>query len=237
MELTTALREGKPVIMLVGTANEQGGFVPNKEMLFNLRFMLDVRNASASVPADRDRILADIDKEPGFEAVNTLAIGAVLGAELCMEEREVLVHVLGDAAPLAALRGRDALGWALRAAAAAGLMAPLEALLARSEEVEVDAAAKDGSTALMLAAQGGHAEAIEALVTKGAEVNAANERGTTPLMMAAAGGHLKAIEALVTKGAEVNAAAKYGRTALSIARANRHEEAVATLEAARARES
>ena len=157
-----------------------------------------------------------------------------------MEEREVLVHVLGNAAPLAALRGRDALGRALRAAAAAGLMAPLEALLARSEEVEVDAADERGYTALVLAAQGGHVEAIEALVAQGAEVNVADKAGNTALMTAVffslRGGHVKAIEALVAKGAEVNAADENGDTALSLTRDNGHEEAAEALEAAGARE-
>ena len=91
---------------------------------------------------------------------------------------------MGNDAPLAALQEPEALVKALIAAAAAGLMAPLKALLGRGEEVAVEAKGCNGYTALMLAAQGGHAAAIAALLAAGAEVEAKNNRGWTALMLA-----------------------------------------------------
>ena len=43
----------------------------------------------------------------------------------------------------------------------------------------------DSTTALQLAAAGGHAAAVELLLDAGADVNAADDEGTTPLMLAA----------------------------------------------------
>ena len=46
VELTTALRTSKPVIMLVGKADDAtGGFVPEEGMLRNLLYSLDVAQA------------------------------------------------------------------------------------------------------------------------------------------------------------------------------------------------
>ena len=73
MELVTALREGKPVVMLVGAADETGAFVPNTEMLIKLFFSVDVAQAAATVEEDRVRILGDVQREFGFDKVNTLA--------------------------------------------------------------------------------------------------------------------------------------------------------------------
>ena len=125
------------------------------------------------------RILKEVNEGVGADALNTLARGAVSGALSCMEEREVLSSAMGNGAPLAALQEPEALAFALRSAAAAGLMAPLKALLGRSEEVEVEAKDNAGYTALMLAAQGGHVAAIAALLAAGAEVDAKTNDGAT----------------------------------------------------------
>ena len=126
VELTTALRDAKPVIMLVGETDEASGdFVPLSSMLRNLLYSLDITNAQATFEEDRVRILGEVATEPGVEAVNSLAKGAVTGARLCMQERAVLKAGLGNGAPLAALSGKLELESALRAAAAAGLNAPL----------------------------------------------------------------------------------------------------------------
>ena len=134
--------------------------------------------------APQVRILKEVDEGVGADALNTLARGAVAGANMCMEQREVLSSAMGNGAPLAALQEPKALAEKLRSAAAAGLMAPLKALLGRSEEVAVDAKANNGGTALMFAAQGGHAAAIAALLAAGAEVEAKDNKGWTALMIA-----------------------------------------------------
>ena len=127
--------------------------------------------------APQVRILKEVDEGVGADALNTLARGAVNGAGYCMKQREVLSSAMGNDAPLAALQEPEALAEALRAAAAAGLMAPLKALLGRSEEVAVDAKDNDGNTALMVAAGGGHTAAIAALLAAGAEVEAKTNDG------------------------------------------------------------
>ena len=47
--------------MLIGAAGDDGRFVPNTGMINNLSFSIDVRQAEASVPADKERILAEIE--------------------------------------------------------------------------------------------------------------------------------------------------------------------------------
>ena len=47
----------------------------------------------------------------------------------------------------------------------------------------------DGGTPLHYAAQKGHKEIIELLITNGADLNAKTGRGTTPLHLAAANAH------------------------------------------------
>ena len=178
------------------------------------------------------RILKQVKKGVGVGALNTLAKGAVMGADECIGQREVLLSAMGNDAPLAALQGRNALGEALRAAATAGLMAPLKALLGRSKEVAVDAKNWAGVTALMWAAAGGHAAAIAALLEAGADVDAETDDHMTALMFAAGGGAAAAVAALLAAGAEVNAKGKSGMTALMCAANGGHPAAIAALLAA-----
>ena len=166
VEMAAALQAAKPVVLLVGKAasGEELRFEPNMAMLNNLFYVMDIRQAAASREEDRVRprrprrppsaaprashcvpaapqvrILKEVDEGVGADALNTLARGAVMGAGNCMEEREVLSSAMGNDAPLAALQEPEDLMFALIAAAAAGLMAPLKALLGRSDEVAVEA--------------------------------------------------------------------------------------------------
>ena len=182
--------------------------------------------------APQVRILKEVDEGVGADALNTLARGAVAGAVMCMEEREVLSSAMGNDAPLAALQEPEALVEALRSAAAAGLMAPLKALLGRSEEVAVDAKSNSCSTALIFAASGGHVAVIAALLAAGAEVEAKDNNGATALFGAALGGHAAAIAALLAAGAEVEAKDNDGKTVLMAAANGGHATAIAALVAA-----
>ena len=119
-----------------------------------------------------------------------------------MDQRQVLRAALGNPTPLAALRGREELGAALRAAAAGGLLAPLASLLARPGEVEVGAKGERGFTPLHAAADGGHAEAIAALLRAGADVGAMDGAGNTPLVYAQLLKHEQAAELLRRHGAQ-----------------------------------
>ena len=60
----------------------------------NLYGSVDVRHAVASVEADRVRELAKVEaQEGGADAVNSLARGAIAGAEACMERRDLLAEM------------------------------------------------------------------------------------------------------------------------------------------------
>ena len=64
---------------------------------------------------------------------------------------------------------------------------------------------KNGATALMVAAQAGHAEVVKVLLENGADVNATDGEGSTGLMYAAKHGHLATAKLLLERGADVNA--------------------------------
>ena len=78
---------------------------------------------------------------------------------------------------------------------------------------------------LLEAAKKGDADAVKALIAKGADLEAANEDGMTALMIAAQEGETEKVIALVEAGAKPNAAEKYGRTALMLAARDGHMDA------------
>ena len=76
----------------------------------------------------------------------------------------------------------------------------------------------DGPTALMLAAERGHAEVVAPLLQAGARIDARSADGWTALMQAAYGRHAKAAQALLDAGADPTLREdRYGNTALLIA--------------------
>lgn len=64
---------------------------------------------------------------------------------------------------------------------------------------------KTGSTALMVAARAGNANAVRLLIERGADVNAVDKEGGTALKNAARIGHTDVVRVLLEKGADVNA--------------------------------
>jgi outer membrane protein assembly factor BamB len=97
-------------------------------------------------------------------------------------------------------------GEALRAAAAAGQRAEVQALL--DAGAAVDAPARHGNTALLFASEKGHLDVVRLLVERGADVNV-RERffGSTPLTAALQGKHLAVASFLLEKGAKDAASA------------------------------
>jgi uncharacterized protein len=72
----------------------------------------------------------------------------------------------------------------------------------------------DGMTALMLASENGHINAMKLLIAKGSDVNIKNNYGSTALMFASQNGHFDAMELLISAGSDVNIMNNYGWTAL-----------------------
>ena len=66
VELSAALRFRKTVVMLIGEGDGVGRFVPNTAMMDNLAVSIDARQASASVEADRVRLLQMVEDGVGF---------------------------------------------------------------------------------------------------------------------------------------------------------------------------
>jgi ankyrin repeat protein len=83
----------------------------------------------------------------------------------------------------------------------------------------VGAIARDGYTALHLAAFFGHFETMRRLIDRGAEVNAiaTNPSQVQPLHSACAGGNLDCVASLLRRGANPNARQQKGFTALHAA--------------------
>lgn len=86
-----------------------------------------------------------------------------------------------------------------------------------------------GDTAILLAALGGHLEAVRRLVAAGAPLEQA---GWSPLIYASFAGHVDVIQFLAEQGADLDAQADNGMTAMMIAARNGHLEAVKALLAA-----
>jgi hypothetical protein len=102
-------------------------------------------------------------------------------------------------------------------------------------ELDLEAAGADGCTALYLAANGGHADAVRALAEAGANVNAVAARTEYSALHAAAQcGHAAVVRALLEAGADGTLLTKAGKTALQIARRKQHADVVQALEAAAA---
>ena len=83
--------------------------------------------------------------------------------------------------------------------------------------------------AIVLAARGGYAEAIELLVSHGARVDTRDRDGSTALFQAAQRGHDEAVSALVKAKAALEIEGPQGETALIAAARRGHASVVAVL--------
>ena len=189
VELAAALEEKIPVVLLVGTSLMRSASAKNahyvlkqlcfkpdeSEMLDMLFDLLDVAQAAATFEEDRERILNDIRKGCGIEALNSLGKGAVSGAFDYMMQREVIAAALGNRPSL--LRLQNSNEWSenelqsmLNAACGGGLMLPFEALMARGD-IDIDRINPEdnagGWSALNFAIRGGHIGSMSKLLEAG----------------------------------------------------------------------
>lgn len=122
--------------------------------------------------------------------------------------------------PAGALQGYTRVGATpLMLAAESGSVEAVKALIAA--KADVDAAAEDGSTALMIAAASAVSPpaALDAIVAAGAGIDAKNAAGRTALMLAAASRQGAKVVALLNAGAAVNVTDATGANALGLASA------------------
>jgi len=101
----------------------------------------------------------------------------------------------------------------LMSAAAAGNVRRVNALLDKGIDVNVTYLRNEspwsGKTVLMVAAEHGPSEVIQALVRRKANVNLKHYSDLTALMLAAGGGHTEAVRVLLAAGADPNAVGFY----------------------------
>lgn len=127
-------------------------------------------------------------------------------------------------------------------------------VLVNAPDIKLDAKARNGDTALMVAAFKGNRSAVEALlekgaavnrpgwtalhyaaasgsndiaqllIKKGADVNARSPNKTTPLMMAAGEGQIMTVKLLLDNGADLSSRNESGMDALDFALHNGHKD-------------
>ncbi len=96
-------------------------------------------------------------------------------------------------------------------------------------KADVDAAQKDGSTALHWAVYRRDLEALDLLLRAGAKPNVVNRTGATPLAMAALDGSPAVIDRLLKAGADAKAVGPNGETTVMYAARNGRPEALKLL--------
>jgi uncharacterized protein len=128
------------------------------------------------------------------------------------------------------ISGRPAIGWA----ALEGHTDVIQELL-KAPRIFVNAKDQQGNTAVLLAAQRGHAEAVDALIAGKADLNLDNNDGMTALMYAAQNGYLRIVQALVKAGADPTIQDRTGRTALDWAQDSNRQDVAQFLQRAAAK--
>lgn len=83
---------------------------------------------------------------------------------------------------------------------------------------------RPGWTALHYAAASGSNEIIQALLEKSAYIDAESPNKTTPIMMAANGGHILAVKLLLDEGADATLKNELGMTAIDFAEKAEHKD-------------
>ena len=90
-----------------------------------------------------------------------------------------------------------------------------------SEDIDVDAATKIGTTALIRASSSGHVDLVKLLMSRGADPKKANWYGTA-LHCAAEAGQCESIRCLLDSGMDIELRDTFGRTPLHCASDQRH---------------
>lgn len=162
-----------------------------------------VENCEATDPNDKTRILEYIKSRIGVDVLNRDVQGIFLPAAIC--------------------------AWAMDG--------DLDSIRQRTTPCTTPAVVNyrqsDGDTPIMLAADSGHLEIVQYLLSKGADPDISRDDGTTPIFMASQKGYDDVVRALLDGKADPNIASE-GATPLYTAIQNEHDDVVDTLKAVNA---
>ena len=100
VELCEALERHIPVVMLCG-GSENGKFLPNTSSLLQLYALINIRQATCSVSADKVRILGEVAASVGFGGYELFARGCIAGASAARIHPLYRCAALGDWSALA----------------------------------------------------------------------------------------------------------------------------------------
>ncbi len=117
----------------------------------------------------------------------------------------------------------------LHEAALNGNLDKAKALIKANPSLVFSQASGVGQTPLHWAAEFGHKDVAELLLTNKAEIEAKDYNGWTPLFQAVFGGQKELVELLVANHANVNVKDNYGRTPLQVALDNGYTDIAALL--------
>jgi hypothetical protein len=200
-----AMTQGMAVIMKGGSHHikDDGSveFNSNRDMLTILLFLVDIANAEATVPSDRERILQQVEQfEGGTEGLNNKVKGIISGSLSCVGDAVVQCAACGDRNAIEAVISRPD---SIVTSAGAGYADLVRQLIASGADVR----ARDvqhGGTSMVFAAIGGHVNCMQILLEHGADVNEKSSDGITPLLYAAMGNQRDCLQWLLKNGANVN---------------------------------
>jgi len=197
-EIFYAAIYNKPIVMKCGSFLHIS-FESDVGMLYNLSHTIDVDQAEATVPSDRDMIFDKIlSFEGGMAGLNGKVKGVIWGAWTTCRHPELICASCGDAAAMNFVRERAKEYFAI--AAAGGFVAVLEDLLLWDGNLIHSHKSQNGLTALQCAAEGGHLNCLQWLVEKGTNTTEKNWYGMTALQLATRHGHEACREYLLSIG-------------------------------------
>ncbi|XP_048250451.1 ankyrin repeat domain-containing protein 50-like isoform X2 [Haliotis rufescens] len=90
---------------------------------------------------------------------------------------------------------------------------------------DINSRGKYGRTPVMVAAEKGHSQVFDLLVTQGADVSLVDDKGNNILFVACLGGHVDIVKYVLSqKVADINSRGKYGRTPVMVAAEKGHSQ-------------
>ena len=140
-------------------------FNANGDMLEKMSFLVNVDKADATVASDRERIIESITNDVGIEALNSIIRGSILAGIIFAEnEKSALIGcaACGDQEAIALMMKDPSNIFDI----AMGGFIDLLRRLVDEGGADVNAANKDGLTAVILASHGGHLECIKSFSYK-----------------------------------------------------------------------